>query len=85
MCIRDRHYLDHLTVKVSSYTFLNVWRRGQVAKAADCKSAIPGSNPGVASKILSNEATSQIWEVAFFVNVSSKVTKQQWFRTQPCA
>ena len=50
-----------------------------MAKAADCKSAIPGSNPGVASKILSNEATSQIWEVAFFVNVSSKVTKQQWF------
>ena len=29
----------------------NKWRRGQVAKAADCKSAIAGSNPADASDL----------------------------------
>ena len=38
-------------------------RRGQVAKAADCKSAIPGSNPGGASflRLLPPEANELWW------------------------
>ena len=39
----------------------NKWRRGQVAKAADCKSAIAGSNPADASQI--KQPTVSRWAV----------------------
>ena len=45
----------------------NIWRRGQVAKAADCKSAIAGSNPADASP--SKQPTETRWAV--FVEAAS--------------
>ena len=43
-------FLFPLTGRVGFFKFPpHTWRRGQVAKAEDCKSFIPGSNPGGAS------------------------------------
>ncbi len=42
----------YLTDTIGQIHSVKVWRRGQVAKAADCKSAIVGSTPTDASHIL---------------------------------
>ena len=53
------HHLAKVRVASSSLVSRFLWRHSQVAKAQDCKSLIPGSNPGAAF------VTSNLTEPAF--------------------